>query len=76
MKFKEFVNWCNQRACDGCWGASTAITCITLIEEVRKVPFWKRERCWKENYEQQVMEEIVNPIEKKIKEMREEFDRW
>lgn len=76
MKFKEFVNWCNQRACDGCWGMSEAMTCLVLIAEVRKVPFWKREWYWKENYEQQVMEEIVNPINKKVKEMREEFDRW
>lgn len=50
------------------------MVCLGLVQEVRKVPFWKRERYWKENYEQQVMEEIVNPIEKKIKETREEFD--
>ena len=25
--------------------------------------------CWKENYEQQVLEEIINPIEKKLEEM-------
>lgn len=30
MKFKEFVNWCNERACDGCWGMLEAIACINL----------------------------------------------
>lgn len=70
MKFKEFINWCNQRACDGCWGATTAMICIELIEKVGKVPFWKRERYWRREYEQIVLEEIVNPTEEKIKEMR------
>lgn len=51
MRFKEFVNWCNERACDGYWGMLTAMTCIDLIGEVIKVPFWKREKFWKENYE-------------------------
>lgn len=70
MKFKEFENWCNERACDGCWGMLEAMTCIGLIKEIRKSPFWKREKLWKENYEQQVLEEIINPIEKKLKEMK------
>ena len=39
MKFKEFVNWCNERTCDGCWGMLEAMTCIDLINEIRKIPF-------------------------------------
>lgn len=70
MKFKEFVNWCNKRACDGCWGMLEAIACINLINEIMKIQFWKREKFWKENYEQQVLEEIINPIEKKLEEMK------
>lgn len=69
MKFKEFEVWCNGRACDGCWGMLTAMVCIDLIEKMRNVPFWKREKVWKEKYEQQVMDEIVNPIEEKMKEL-------
>lgn len=69
MKFKEFVNWCNERACDGRWGMLEAIACINVINEIMKIQFWKREKIWKENYEQQVLEEIINPIEKKLKEM-------
>lgn len=69
MKFKEFVNWCNERDCDGCWGMLEAIACINLINEIMKIQFWKREKIWKENYERQVLEEIINPIEKKLEEM-------
>ena len=69
MKFREFVSWCNQRAADGCWGMLTAMACIDLVGEVRKVPFWKREKVWKEKYEKQVMDEIINPTEEKMKEL-------
>lgn len=70
MKFKEFTNWCNERACDGCWGMLEAIACINLINEIMKIQFWKREKIWKENYEQQALEEIINPIEKKLEEVQ------
>lgn len=69
MTFKEFDIWCNQRACDGCWGMLTAMVCIDLIGKMRKIPFWRREKVWREKYEQQVMEEIVNPINKRIWEL-------
>lgn len=68
MKFKEFKSWCNDRAADGCWGMLDAMVCIDLIHELRKVPFWKREKVWREQYENQVINEIVNPINEKIKE--------
>ena len=70
MKFKEFVNWCNERAFDGCWGMLEAIACINLINAIMKIQFRKREKFWIENYEQQVLEEIINPIEKKLEEMK------
>lgn len=72
MKFKEFENWCNERSCDGCWGILEAMTCIGLMNEIRKIQFWKREKFWKENYEKQVLEEIINPIEKKLEVMKNE----
>lgn len=74
MKFKEFRYWCNQRACDGCWGMQTAIVCLSIVDEVGKKPFWKREKFWKENYEQDVLECIIKPIEKKIREMEEKYN--
>lgn len=69
MKFKQFVEWCNERACDGCWGMLEAMACIDLIETINKKPFWKREKFWREEYEQRVLEKIINPISDKIKEM-------
>ena len=68
MKFKKFKVWCNKRACDGCWGMMTAMFCIDILEEVKKIPFWKRERIWKEKYEKEIMRDVVEPIEKKMKE--------
>ena len=71
MTFKEFEAWCNQRACDGCWGMLDAMVCIDIIEKVRKQRFWKREKFWQEKYSDDVMEQIVSPIERKIEEVME-----
>lgn len=68
MTFKEFEKWCNERSCDGCWGMMTALECIDLVETIRKVHFWKRERVWREK-EKQVLDEIVGPIDQKMKEL-------
>ena len=46
MTFKEFSDWCNERARDGYWGRMEAITCIDILNEYRKIPFWKREKTW------------------------------
>lgn len=69
MKFREFVGWCNERACDGRWGMVEAITCIGIMQEVEEQHFWKREKYWKEKFESKVLSKIVNPIEKMIAEM-------
>lgn len=74
MKFKEFRNWCNQRACDGCWGMQIAIICLDVVDTVNKKPFWKREKFWEENFEQDVLKGIVEPIEKKIRELEGRSD--
>lgn len=66
MKFKEFVEWCNYRACDGCWGMNEAMICIALIQDIRKKPFWKRNKEWKK-MEDEIVTKIVEPINKKIK---------
>ena len=69
MTFKQFDAWCNERACDGCWGMLEAMVCIDLIGKMRKITFWKREKVWREKYEKQALDEIVNQIEEKIKEV-------
>ena len=50
MKFKEFSDWCNRRACDGCWGMAEAICCCETAQAIYKFPFWKREKMWQEIY--------------------------
>lgn len=35
MTFKEFVNWCNCRAADGCLGLNEAMICVTLVCELK-----------------------------------------
>lgn len=66
MNFKEYVRWCNDRACDGYWDMLTAMTCIDIIATLKKIPFWNREKVWKNEYENRVLEEIIDPINTKI----------
>ena len=68
MTFNEFMVWCNQRACDGCWSIGTVVACLDIISDVRRKPFWKREKYWKKHYEAMVVEQIVNPINQRIEE--------
>ena len=56
MKYKEFVDWCNQRACDGCWSMKTATYCIGVCETINAEHFWKREKIWREQYGEYVGE--------------------
>ena len=69
MTFKEFVDWCNERACDGCWGMGAAIECINVITEVRKQPFWRRDKKWQEINKEYNFELLVNSIDQRIKEV-------
>ena len=66
MTYNEFCSWCNQRACDGYWGMFVAIACINVMNEVKQQRFWRREKFWKENYENIILKTIVDPIEEKI----------
>lgn len=68
MRFKDFVRWCNERACDGCWGMTEAITCIEIMNQVNKKPFWRREKFWGEKFKEYVEECIVKPINQMIEE--------
>ena len=63
MTFKEFNEWCNRRACDGCWSMNTAIYCIEIGRKINALPFWKREKAWNE-VKDFVEKEIVQIIEK------------
>jgi hypothetical protein len=69
MTFKEFVAWCNERACDGCWGYLTAMQCIEVLRDVRTYPFWKREKYWKHHYMHSTVIEMVEQTNRKIAEV-------
>ena len=69
MKYKEFVIWCNKRASDGHWGPNAAILSLKIIRSINDYPFWKREKIWRNRFEDFTVKSIVNPIENKIKEV-------
>lgn len=69
MTWKEFRKWCNERACDGCWGYREALTCIQVMKYIKKLPFWRRKKTW-EQVEQLMLEKIINPTNQKIQEMK------
>ena len=69
MTFKQFVQWCNDRACDGCWGMLEAMQCIEVLRDVRQYPFWEREKMWKHHHMRVFVEKIVEKTNQKIKEV-------
>ena len=73
MKYKEFSDWCNQRACDGCWSMDTAIYCIDLCSYINSFSPWKREKLWKKDYETFVVTNIVDVINEKIKKFYDKY---
>lgn len=46
MTYIQFVAWCNERARDGQWSIGTATVCIGIMDMIRSIPFWKREKAW------------------------------
>ena len=71
MTYKEFKDWCNDRACDGCWGVLTAMICVEIVHDMDFTPFWKRRKKWRE-LEQKIVAEIVEPTNEKICEFFKE----
>lgn len=69
MTYRQFRAWCNKRAADGCWSMKTAMFCINIVGDIEKIPFWRREKVWKEKYEEEIKRDIVEPIEKKMVEV-------
>lgn len=53
ITYKEFKDWCNERAQDGQWGALVAMTSINILDKMKHVSFWKKRRVWREEYEAQ-----------------------
>ena len=68
MTFKQFKAWCNDRACDGCWGYLEAVQCLEVGREIQRYPIWKREKMWKYHYMRSTIEEIVKQTNQLILE--------
>ena len=69
MTFQEFREWCDARWHDGYWGPGVAMTCIAILEDIKKTRFWKRKSRWAEiNEDNNVWKAIVEPVNKKIQE--------
>ena len=65
MTFKQFKQWCNERASDGCWGFDDAKFCVELLDNMNQIPWWRRNKTWKK-IANRVEFAVVNPINKKI----------
>ena len=65
MTFKEFNEWCNRRACDGCWDMYTALYCSVIYSKINKLPFWKRKKAWDE-VKDDIEKGVVQVIDEKI----------
>ena len=74
MKFKEFVSWANDRAADGFWSYQIAVVSLAIIDDVRKIPFWKRERVWRDKYEKDVLNDLVYPVNERIDTITAEME--
>lgn len=73
MTYKEFSKWCNERACDGCWGMIEAIICIRIINSVEEdckgiLTTKRKEKMFHELYEKQASV-IVNATNERIEEL-------
>lgn len=66
MTYKEFNDWCNQRAADGRWGLKEAMTCLDVCHLFLHIPKWKREKAWREFQSRDVLEILVGETNKII----------
>ena len=62
MKFKEFDEWCNERARDGLWGAIVAIQCSSIYNEIYSKPVREREKEFQKYVNETNLVEIINRI--------------
>ena len=69
MTYKEFVSWCNERACDGCWSIMTAMYCAEVLGKINALPFWKRKKEWLKAKDT-IEANVVSVIDTKIQALR------
>lgn len=73
MKYKEFVDWCNDRACDGYWSMMDAAACIDIMHHVESFTIMKREEQFQKLAEEIHLVEGINEIQRKYG--FDEFDK-
>lgn len=64
MTYKQFIQWCNNRACDGRWSINAFIVCKSIIKNIEHLPFWKRKKEWLK-IKDEVEKDIVSVTNKK-----------
>jgi hypothetical protein len=82
MTYKQFFDWCNERACDGMWGLYEALVCTDVINKIesvkvsgfhfrkKKLTEQARENAWIKLNSKWRIEEIINATNKKIVKFR------
>lgn len=70
MTYKEFLAWCNDRACDGFWSLEVALCCTDLAHRLYRKPFWKRKKEWLKIKDEIEIEKVVYAINEKIQALK------
>lgn len=70
MTHKEFLSWCNKRACDGYWSFEVAMCCTDIADRLYSVPFWRREKEWLKIKDEIEIEKVVLYINAEIEALK------
>lgn len=62
MKYAEFSEWCNERACDGYWSMNLAMQCIAFQDKLNALPRIKREKEFQEIVKETNLVEVINRV--------------
>ena len=68
MKYRDFDRWVVDRIEDGSLSLVDAILSGMIMDDIYKLPYYKRNSYWKK-IEQHVIDEIINPTEERRKEL-------
>ena len=61
MTYKEFIDWCNCRACTGLWTIDVYTVFMGVAKDVNK--HFLKERYWQKNYKE-LVEPIIHQVER------------
>lgn len=79
MKYTEFKEWCNERACDGCWGSrNIAISFINIIDTINstsrsKFPLFRKkykEKIWQGFNSEFHIDELIAKLNSEINDYK------